>query len=183
MASADIVFEVDSSQVDLLEAGLQRALSPTSIEGFLLTKAAGYLQEITGINFAHETSRDGQAWEPLHDATNAIREQDGYSPEHPINERTGELREWLTNSHGDVAPGLDGAELTWPSEGDPDAERKLQVAQQGSKRGENPLFPSSATNPRPVIGAGEVDLAILLALLGDHLISSLGGGSNIADLL
>lgn len=177
------LIEVDATQVEVLLTKMAHATSPPSLQAFLLARASAWLRNATGTNFATETAPGGRAWAALRPATEEIREDGGYPPRHPINERDGEMKEWLTTSWGDASMTSNGAELVWPSKSTPLSEEKLRTAQMGSKRGDNPMFQNARTVPRPVIGLEAVDVAAVLGLLSDHLSMMLGGTSNIHDTL
>lgn len=144
----------DLAQLDLI-------LSPASIAGFLKNFVVGYLQRAAAERFDMEGDEASGKWVPLKQSTIRIRAEQGFGAG-PINVRTGELREFVTNNQGSI--GIDvGATLEWPTglpEG-ADLMYKYRVAQTGTMSGRVPA--------RPVVGMSFRDMAAINVLLGGFI--------------
>lgn len=155
---------------------LDTALNPVAIAGFLGAVVSPHLQRRAIARFRSEgDSAVGGGWVPLAQATQEIRESQGFGAAHPINRRTGELERFITQNPGHPVPNVLGATLTFPG-ADPagELENKVKVAQVGGTQpGMNP------TPPRPVLGIDEQDLVFVLTALATH-IKSAGGGRRLA---
>lgn len=167
--NAAVTIVVDASETDRLFKAFQESIRPSSLEELLAVGAVPWLQARAEGRFTSEGDAASGSWEPLHSATNLVRLLLGYAPAHPINQRDGALRSFVTSSEGEIKPAVDGAELTWPSPGGANEER-FKVAQTGSPRGNNPWFKAASTGPRPVVALDSTDLAGLLMAFNVHLI-------------
>lgn len=151
------------------DAGVQRmlfaldtALNPVAIAGFLGAQVDPWLRQRARARFADEGDDAVGKWAPLKESTQDIRSQLGYGPSHPINVRTQELENYITNGPNriDVAPW--GASLTFPNGNTPgDLKEKVEIAQIGG--GEY------NTVPRPVLGLSGADLTFVLGALAEHI--------------
>lgn len=164
---------VDSVQVgDMLAAALQ-AISGPSLLVFLEEMASEYFTEEIIDRFAFEGDDASGDWAPLEESTQRIREALGYSGDHPINERTQELLNFVA-FHRDFMSGPQSAVMSVPGEPNSQSiEAKLRTAQQGSIN--NPMFPGAVTPPRPVLAYNAGDMANLLKLLELYLMQRIGG--------
>jgi hypothetical protein len=145
-------FEVELEARNLNQ-NLQILLDRTGpgLERYMRDDLARYLAGRAADRFATEGDEAvGGPWAPLRPATETRRAARGFPPAHPINERTGDLRNYIIGSNGTVAGGPDDWDLTWP-DGPPSQELsdKLETAQVGRN------FPR--TQPRPVVGLGVTD--------------------------
>lgn len=135
-------------------------LSGPGLSTFLGASVGPYLRERTQQRFANEGDDVTGPWAPLHPATVAIRESLPYQigGEHPINRRSGELEDWVTQGNYFPYPTGVGATLQYPK-GKPSGELldKLKTAQGGRA---NPK-----TVARPVLGVNEKDLLFVTAAL------------------
>lgn len=102
-------------------------------------------------------------WAALTEATGSIRAWQGFAPFHPINQRTGALKDFVTTDHDVVGFGASGATLLIPG-AIPDGElgKKLSTAQQGSDSvpGSRNPGPGRAAPPRPVLAVNTEDLVL-----------------------
>lgn len=155
-----VVFQ-DWTDVELMLTRLDTALSPVALATFLSGPVEEYLMGRIEQRFADEGDDVVGGWQPLHASTNEIREALGYSPEHPINVRTGEMLEFLT-AGGDTQVEPYGASVRIPRD-EPvgELQQKLEHAQVGgTQEGYSP------TVPRPVMGMNLADLEVMLIELG-----------------
>lgn len=168
-----ISVEVDEDPSMRLFDLTMQAVSGFSLAAFLEGPAHDYFAEQIYGRFVDEGDTKSGFWEPLHDATVDIRRAMGYSGDHPINERTGELKEWVTEEF-EMMGGDDWAQMDLPGSA-PTARHaeKLKTAQQG--RAVNPLG-YGPTGPRPVLAHTEDDLASILMRLQDWIIHRVVGG-------
>lgn len=179
-ATVDIV--VDDKDVQRLLQSFERAVSTLSLEYLLSNGIADALRWRAQNRFTTEGDSASGKWAALRPATEEIREFLGYSRAHPINKRSGALRQFVGQSKGAVLAMPDGAAMMWPNLAAGDLEDKLRVAQQGSRRGANPGWPSARTPRRPVVALDQADVALVLGAVGRHLEDSmrLGGFSVLS---
>lgn len=139
---------------------MEFAVSDTGLQAFMRNQVDTYLRQRADQRFRSEgDAAVGGTWDPLKESTEWFRRRQGFPAQHPINQRTGELREFVTKTPGSVAGVAGGFQLTLPGE-TPTGELydKLATAQQG--RG-NP-----ATEARPVLGIDMIDgVSIGVALI------------------
>lgn len=156
--------EVEADDVLAVLRQVELATNTIGLREFLGGPVVEWLQERADHRFASEGDDASGQWPDLTWGTQQIREALGFPREHPINVRTGDLRDWVVNSDGKVsALGPLGAELEWPGTApDAEIESKFKVAQKGANYGENPMFPTSGTVPRPVARVNAVDLEAVL---------------------
>lgn len=145
---------VDDVQVELVLTKLAFLLSPPGLSAFLGTEVGPYLQKRAKARFAEEGDDASGKWAPLKPATIQIRESMNYGSG-PINVRTGELENWVTQGNWDAYPTGYGASLKYPGN-TPSGELadKVETAQAGRK------YPS--TVPRPVLATNETDMLFVL---------------------
>lgn len=163
----DVDFDVElenENSVYAILAGLTLAVSQTNIYRWLNGWGPDYLKDRALKRFDTEGDRASGKWEDLRPATNDIREHLGYPRAHPINERTGDLRNFIKSSTGDTAfVGAQTVRLSWPDV--PPAQgglsQKFETAQVGKK--------SPGTPPRPVAAIDAIDLQTALVALRDHI--------------
>jgi hypothetical protein len=164
----EMIVEVDNRLVESLLLRLDTALSPFAIAAFLGGPVEEYIQGRAENRFRQEGDDVSGKWAPLKDATQAIRAQEGYGADGPIDRRTDRLMHYIVGSPGrSQATGL-GATLTYPGT-PPTGEllTKVQTAQRGK--------PYPNTPPRPVLGLGEEDLAQVLILLSIYTEEAIHG--------
>lgn len=180
---AHVDITVDDKDVDHMLTAFTNAVSTVSLEALLSGGIADALRYRAQNRFTSEGDSASGKWAALRPVTEEIRDFFGYPRAHPINYRSGELRRFVGQSHGAVAPMPDGAAMIWPSLASGDVEEKLKVAQRGSPRGSNPWFRTARTPPRPVVAVDQVDVAELLVAVGHHLETSMrAGGFSVTSL-
>lgn len=144
---------------------LDTALSPPAVAAFLGSRVEPYLQSRAKDRFANEGDDVVGAWTPLSDATQEIRAQMGIGPAGPINKRTGELEDFITNGPVGISIHPMGATLTMPSSipngMTGELKDKFTTAQSGR---EDPR-----TVARPVLGMNERDLANILTQMAFYV--------------
>lgn len=169
------------------------ALSPSALMYFLGFKVGPYLAKRADARFKSEGDDVSGPWAPLQPATMEARrigrEQGLWSvgDDHPINVRTHELENYITQGVGVTFPlGGGGARLQFPKvSGKPSIRSKMKTAQRGG-------MAPGATHPtpaRPVIGLNEQDLTFVLVELALHVKgaalvgpgSSWGSGGMVND--
>ena len=140
--------------------GLDTALNPVAIAGFLGAVVDPYLRKRAQARFTSEGDDVVGGWAELKEATQNIRSDLGYGAAHPINKRTGELEDYIVNSPNSLNIHPWGASLTLPGNA-PVGELadKVRRAQQGDVR----------QVPRPVLGMNERDLAFVLLALASNI--------------
>lgn len=157
---------VDAAHVELAVERVTDFFSPVRLGAWLKNDVAEWFQTRARARFDSEGDTASGRWQPLTFSTRQIRKSKGFSPSHPINQRTRALYAFVTNSKGDFSPTLDGGTLLWPGAvtGARETERKFEVAQQGTD--DNPMFANAAPTPaRPVVAWDETDLVgIMLSM-------------------
>lgn len=136
------------------------AVDPAHMLLFMGGMVQPYIEARIAGRFSNEGDDVSGKWAPLSDTTRHIRETEGYPGEHPINVRTGAMREWLLSAPPDfTATGFE-ASMAFPG-GDPSQSilDKLETAQMGRE--------TPATQPRPVLGLGPADLAFVLQAMSE----------------
>ena len=159
-----MVVTVHDEMVKALVDKVWLALQPSMLEAFLVTDAHNYFAEQIELRFAWEGDAASGEWPRLSEATENIRAHAGFSPDGPINERTGQLLRYVTEHYDSQQLGL-GAEMQIPGSATGEMERKIRHAQAGAAPGENPMFPGSSTPARPVLAVNEEDVLAIVAKL------------------
>lgn len=173
-SGVNYVVEVDAFDVDQLLDHVMLAVSGPSLERFLSSDASDYYADEIEATFNEEGGVKMGFWPPLHDSTVRIREALGYPGHEPINIRTGKLFDYMMGPY-DTQFGEDWAELEIPGDtSDPITRRKFETAQAGSN--DNPLG-YGPTSPRPVLGVRDMDVARLVELLNNHVVSAIIGNA------
>jgi len=133
-----------------------RRLSGASLSEFMMREVSPFLRKRASIRFAVEGDHASGAWDPLGYMSQKNRILLGFGAEHPINVRTGDLRDWVLGNYGEITKVTEGStELTWPGETSGELDEKFTTAQVG--KGTPP------TQARPVAAADELDLAWILS--------------------
>ena len=145
---------------DVMEA-LDLPFRAGPIDDFLEGEATEALIERLTARFDDEGDDASGKWAELRPATVAIRELAGFPGAHPINDRTGGMRRWLTSATGSTSSSGDGRALEWPNKGTSKQEEKLATAQEGAR--------VPPTVPRPVLALSSVDMALITEALVDHV--------------
>lgn len=139
------------------------ALSVTGLAAFLYGAVGPWVKDRATDRFASEGDDVTGKWAPLQQVTVDIRERAGFEGAHPINERTGELERYITQSEIGVvsSPGL--GVMNYPN--DPPrsgaVREKMKTAQTGR------AHPSTVA--RPVLGLNERDLGSVMTMLAFHV--------------
>lgn len=167
--SLEIFIKYRGQNLDRTIDKLAGALSPTGLALWMESVLTPYLQQRARDRFRSEGDDAVGKWAPLSPATVSIRENAGYSGEHPINHRSGQLERYITSGavmRVTLFPG--GALMTYPGN-EPTGElgRKLQTAQEGKGQ---PYTPA-----RPVLGISSKDISFAITAL-DEYITSAGRG-------
>ena len=157
---------VDAKEVDVALKGMMWSTSNVGLTSFLNGLPATSLRKRVEERFYQEGDSATGSWQPLKESTQQIRTAQGYSPAHPINIRTGQLRHFLVENPGRVNPTGIGAELRYPgTEPEGTTFFAFATAQKGSQKWGTP--------PRPVVAVDTVDLAATLALLGGFVVGGI----------
>lgn len=139
---------------------LDTAINPQALMRFLGFKVDPYIRGRAAARFTGEGDDVTGAWAPLSSSTVRIRENLGFPGEHPINRRTGELEDLLTEHRSLVVAIGGGASLVAPgSQPTGELADKLRRAQAGDEK----------APPRPVLGMNEQDLMAVLTMLATHV--------------
>lgn len=163
----DIELIGNEAQVERMLVFLESRLTVSSLFRFLEVRIKPYLIGRVLNRFRSEGDDVSGSWAPLKEPTRRIREWGNpqlwdVAPDHPINQRTHEMYEYLTQGTWQVATaGGIGAVLTSPKDKQNNREMrdKLRRAQQGGPR----------TPARPVLGLNESDLSYFIAQLAFHI--------------
>lgn len=140
---------------------LERMLGGEFLSFFLTTDVVQILQHSTENRFDSEGADVG-GWQALSPATVDIREMLGFPGAHPINVRTGYMKDVLTNANGIAMPSAFGAGMNWPENigSSNDIVPKVTTAQMGN---------GDKTPARPVISAEPEDLIGTMSAIAAHL--------------
>jgi hypothetical protein len=178
------IFEVkvDQTSVQQLLTMSELAVSPPQLVLWMERRVQPYLADKIVERFAYNGT-DGVDWLPLQESTLRIRHSMGQYDDFAINERTGEMMEWLVGNHQIETDPL-GATLTIPGDmGDEVMQKKIQTAQEGRSEF-NPLFGDvSHTPPRPVLAIGANDEKQIMASLMSHIMQLIGVLSNLGPVV
>lgn len=166
MSDFDVEFRVDSHDMDLILGRLTQSLTEERIAVFMEEEAMSYLHERISQRFAHEGDDIVGPWAPLRFSTEKVRGDAGFGAAHPINERTGELRNWLIASHTVTESG-DGVIGDIPGNASIGLELmdKLTTAQIGRS--------DPSTVARPVLGIGVVDMEAIVTSMRMWIVESI----------
>lgn len=157
---------VDTRDTERVLDQLADNISPQSLQKFLYTQTAPYLQMRAEERFQNEGDDVVGRWSPLAASTLAIRASQGFSTT-PINVRTRRMKHFITGSFGQVTQLGDISILTWPNPANRtlSLEEKLRTAQVGKAQPSTPA--------RPVLGVNQRDNIFITALLAAHVMSGL----------
>lgn len=168
----DVSVEVDDKEVYNLLLKLQGRTSSASMRMFLRNSVLTHLRERIGWRFSNEGDSASGTWAQLTEATGRIRATRGFSPFHPINVRTGAMKNFAMTSYRISAIGTGGAELTLPGSNMTTLMRsKIAMAQQGGsakKRGRS-FGPNRPAPPRPIYALDAIDEEIISSRLLDWI--------------
>lgn len=131
---------------------LSEGLMSNSLRQWVYTNARPYLQSRARRRFETEGDDVTGPWAELSLATQGFRRRHGFPPEHPINVRTGGLRQYVTQTY-DMTEGWREVTFNMPGRADNSVIRKKYRAAQRGGVGKSGLpFPA-----RPVIAMNEND--------------------------
>lgn len=160
----DIVLDIEGPWQHDLQMLMQRL--STGLELWMKNNLVYYLQYRVRGRFASEGDDASGKWLALNPATENIRSSEGYGAAHPINVRTGQLRDYLLTDRGDVGGFGGGYQLTYPGQGGSALDQeKLRTAQRGK--------PQPNTPERPVLALGVEDYNRIHEDLADFIAQDL----------
>jgi hypothetical protein len=145
-------------------AALDARLDPGVLTRAMIAgPVTAHLQSRAKDRFFREGDKASGAWARLKSSTHEIRINTGFVPDHPINERTGELREWAAESAGGGALSAGrGARFVYPAVIPKALAEKVITAQRG--KAEKPR-----TVARPILALDETDAAVLTTMVGEFI--------------
>lgn len=152
------------------DRGVQRMLeivdssmSAVGLAAFLYGSVGPWVMSRAEERFKQEGDDVTGKWAPLMPRTQEIRESYGFGGSHPINKRTGELEDYITQGQVSVvtSPGVGILRFPGNPPNSPSLREKMKTAQQGRA---NP-----STVARPVLGLNEKDLIAVMELLAFHI--------------
>lgn len=155
----DLEMELDSQDFDAMFTRIYDSISDNALVIFMNGVMGPELRKRAASRFANEGDDASGPWASLGYVSQKIREwgiqkghYPGISPQHPINQRTGELKTFVTGAQGDVILNSGGVSLAFPGIGQPSPRitKKLKTAQHGTARGPK----------RPVLAVSGTDMAI-----------------------
>jgi hypothetical protein len=170
----DIDINVNFQHLQKMLMAVDTAVSPVGMAAFMGNVVDPYLRRRARARFASEGDDASGVWDPLQPATVMIRESEGYPGEHPINRRSGQLEEYITETPGAVSMDPAFTSLTMP--GKPATgtlASKYQTAQQGSTSNPRARNPTPA---RPVLALDTTDFLFVMAELTFWVQTAIGGG-------
>lgn len=140
------------------------ALSPVGLASFLGLAVAPWIKQRAAERFANEGDDASGKWAPLEPVTVEIREKSGFQGPGPINRRTGELEDYITQGAVGISTGPGMGALEYPKGLPPtkSLKEKMETAQRGKTR-------RPQTVPRPVLAMNETDLSHVLVLMAMHV--------------
>jgi hypothetical protein len=157
----------DSRVMEQLDS-IELMISESSLENFLSNVAVPYLQDRVDQRFANEGDDVVGQWKDLAGATISIRQSLGYPGDHPINQRTGEMLDYLDTNQGEISAAPGDIRVTYPGGSmSVEVQQKLMTAQFGR---DTPKTPK-----RPVLGINQIDAVDLTDDLSRYLIGGLIG--------
>lgn len=176
-ANADTFVEVnvDPFDVDMMVDRVWDVLRGDRLVEFLTGPAHDHLEEEIVQRFAYEGDNKSGDWPPLAEATMAIRQRMGFSPDE-VNIRTTEMFQTLVQDYDAFPTGAASATMILPGSAAEDGAvaEKIRTAQQG--RANNPIPGFGPTPPRPVLAVDETDMVALLERLNRWIIWEVAGG-------
>ena len=170
MGKMDVDVTGDQRTVELMMQGMDRAFDPVNITYNLLSdRVYPILEERAKARFANEGGEEvGGAWAALRPYTVEKR-----GSAHPINVRTGQMRDHILQREPDAMPNSLGGSLWFPKRGgSAKALAKVKTAQMGDEK--------SRTVARPVLGVSAKDMELILVATALHIAQfQPGGGMGI----
>lgn len=156
---------VEAESVEVVLARLDAAVSPEGLYYFLAGEVAPWIKSRAEKRFASEGDDVSGKWEELAPSTQDRRMNGDWpvGPAHPINVRTGELRDYIVGSDPLIVASEVVSTLTYP--GNEPRTRSLTEKMTTAQVGRT----TPRTSPRPVIGISETDLAYVMGALATHI--------------
>jgi len=155
---------IDTAQVQAIMAILQARLSSPGLHGWLHGVMVPFLQNRAINRFANEGDEVTGKWTPLKASTVMIRQAHGHPGDHPINVRTGQMRNFIVAAPGSTKGSAGYAALTWPG---PVPTGKMMTKVQTAQVGN----PGANTVARPILGVGPNDSIFAIAALTQYLLA------------
>lgn len=159
----EILFETDANSATGVFDTLDARMQDTGLIEFMEDHVDPYLRRRIANRFLAEGDDVSGHWHPLTRATELIRARQGFPPQHPINVRTRQMKDFLISTPSQVRSSGPEVILTHPPPiASGEINRKIATAQGGKA---NPPTPA-----RPVIGVNENDLLYITSSLTAYLI-------------
>jgi hypothetical protein len=163
-----VSIEMQGNDLEVLAmiAAVEKALDPVSVGEWLLTEFDPFLSQRAAYRFAEQGDDASGSWPELADYTVYDRINLGYGAG-PIQVRTQDLEDYITETPGDIFITQAGARMVFPGSGATQANKlkyKVGSAQKGNVR--------TGAPPRPVLAANEVDLEYFLTQFSEHIIAT-----------
>jgi hypothetical protein len=172
----DIEIMGDTRQVDNMLRSLYTAFEDDNLGyDFLQDYVDPILRQTTEQRFASEGDAVSGPWAPLAPAT--VNMRGGRA--HPINVRTGAMKQYLVDSDPDISVHSLGATMWSPGKtGSKKLQDKVRIAQEGGTTPTGRPVPA-----RPVLGAGEQDLARIMVAMSMYLAKHVATGGAEVNFL
>lgn len=162
----DVKVFVQDNEVQRVLNMVEDRVNPAALMVFLDTTIDPYLRGRARQRFASEGDAASGKWAPLAEATQNIRDSQGYGATGPINHRTGALENYILNTDGTVQNIGIGAQLTLPGPtNDPLLASKFKTAQQGKKKPQTPA--------RPVLALDLTDFTVINGSLLTYVLTGI----------
>lgn len=158
--NARFIFDVDAHSANAAISRMITLTSPAFFAWFLEVDVKDYIRDRARDRFFEEGDDASGSWAPLMPSTIEIRESEGFGGSGPINVRTGELENWVTESQASIVPTGDGAYMKYPGTAPRGELRKKVITAQKGKVGTR-----RSTVPRPVLAVNETDLLYAMTKL------------------
>lgn len=162
----------DARRIDELIDRISRVVEPSSLFTFLKDESLPYLRARAANRFITEGDDASGKWRPLTETSERFRAWAArkyglpIKADHPINRRTGQLKNWVMRSYKIEQFGYAGAQLQMPGTRSSDRwlEQKYRHAQQG---GFTRWY--SGFGPRPVMAINQRDNTAITSSLKQWL--------------
>jgi hypothetical protein len=182
----DVMIEVDEEQVLNMLFRLDVATSQIGFASWATTEIDPWLQMRARDRFKGEGDGASGKWRSLSTLTQEWRFMQGYPASHPINVRSGALRDYVESADGQwLSEGHEGGRYVWPEVALPYTNyiaAKLHTANVGRRRGENRLFPNASTPKRPAVVADQTDLRALLESYANYVETFVGESAGVVTV-
>lgn len=165
------VVDIDAKSVQKKLNAAANAIEPQAISYFNNVVVTQLLQLYAAERFRGEGTTNGVGtsvgkWAPLRPYTQDERERLGFPRQHPINKRTGELKDWITGSAGmQVAQEL----FIWPARMPPN-NSSLHFAYACAQTGRKTSAPHP---PRKIAAVGQYEAETFSQMLGRRVTAAM----------